>query len=308
DIESAVQRRLTQDPSPKEAEGLRGDWLEISLLKTALGRSSNAYVVLRSATPTFLQAVYSLPDLWSRDSDLTLIPLMRIISSEHRALSTFVLMDAICAMVFGLPPQVEYDTRAAPVPKGILPHERAHTSPIEFQVLLADINACRVNSVETGDWKGIEHVSLNWQGQFIRDGPGWESWMMVAWLAVQESWRLSLVLYLYLLEHKHKAVCGCSSDDARIQRFVTQILQVVDTVKKHESSEATVQFLIQYLMVGICARSEKHRKIVRNKLSDVNETKLWMLRGVDFAPVLDHLWHGAGWGGRPVTWADYVRS
>lgn len=29
DIEAAVRRRLTQDPTPREAEDLRGDWLEV---------------------------------------------------------------------------------------------------------------------------------------------------------------------------------------------------------------------------------------------------------------------------------------
>ncbi|CAE6426506.1 unnamed protein product [Rhizoctonia solani] len=302
DVETVVQRRLAQDPPPKEAENLRRDWIELSLLKTTLGQSSNAYAVLRRATPMFLQTVYSLPDLWPSDSDLTLIPLMRIMGSGNHTLASFVLMDSVCAMIFGMPPQVEYDTNTGLIPKDFLPHEWAHTSPIEFLILLADINACRVKSVGMRDWKEIEHVLVNWQTQPIRDDAGWESWMIVAWLAVQESWRLALLAYLYL------AVCGCSSDDVRIQRCITQVVQVAGTVKKHESPDATVQFLIQYLMVGICARSENHRKIVRKKLSDVNETKLWMMRGADFIPVLDHLWHGAGSGGHPVTWADYVRS
>ena len=38
------------------------------------------------------------------------------------------------------------------------------------------------------------------------------------------------------------------------------------------------------------------------------ETRFWILRGSDFVPVLDHLWDGAGTGGRPVKWNDYMRS
>lgn len=32
------------------------------------------------------------------------------------------------------------------------------------------------------------------------------------------------------------------------------------------------------------------------------------MRGVDFVPVLDHLWHGAAVNGRPIKWSDYMRS
>lgn len=35
-------------------------------------------------------------------------------------------------------------------------------------------------------------------------------------------------------------------------------------------------------------------------------TGFW--RGSDFVPVLDHLWHGAGAGGRPIRWSDYIAS
>ncbi|CAE6501383.1 unnamed protein product [Rhizoctonia solani] len=301
-IEAAVRKRLAQDPMPREAEALREDWLEASLLKTTLGQSSNAYAVLRSATPTFLQLAYALPDLWSSNSNPTLIPLLNIIGSENHALSSFTLIDCTCAMVFGLPQQVEYDTSSGSFPKGFRPHEWAHCSPTEFQILLVDINACRDKSPGARDYKEIEHTLLHWQAQPVQHDKNWESWMAVAWLAVQESWRLTLLAYLYL------SVFGLTSDDPRIQRCVTQSLQVVGTVKKHESSDTYVPFFVQYLMIGICARREQHRKIVRNRLLDVNETKFWMLRGADFASVLDHLWHGAGSSGRPISWSDYVYS
>ncbi|KAJ1305338.1 hypothetical protein OPQ81_000354 [Rhizoctonia solani] len=302
DIEAAIRRRLSRDPTPREEEALRGDWLEVSLVSTALGHSSNAYLVLHNATPTFLQSVYSLPDLWEGSSNPVLLPLLNIIGSKHHALSAFTLMDCTCAMVFGLPQQVEYDTSAGSLSKEFLPHEWAHSAPTEFQILLVQINACRDKSAGARDWREIEHVLVHWQAHAAQHDESWESWMMVAWLAVQESWRLALLAYLYL------AVCECSSDDERIQRCVTQILQVVGTVKKHEDSDVNVPFFIQYLMAGICAQSEKQRRTVRNKLSDTKETKFWMMPGADFVPVLNHLWHGAGSGGRPITWADYIYS
>ncbi|KAG8697620.1 hypothetical protein FRC11_014960, partial [Ceratobasidium sp. 423] len=198
DLEVAVRTRLIQDPTPREAEYLRGDWLGVSLLKSAFGRNGNAYQVLRSATPAFLQEVYSLPGLWLNTTDPTLIPLLRIIGSGHHALSSFTLTDCICAMIFGLPQQVEYDTSVGPFPKDFLSHEWAHGAPAEFQILLADINACRDKRPGARDWRELEHVLVHWEAQYTQHDGTWESWMVIAWLAVQESWRLTLLIYLYL--------------------------------------------------------------------------------------------------------------
>ncbi|KAF8686357.1 hypothetical protein RHS04_00145 [Rhizoctonia solani] len=300
-VQSMIHRRLIQGATPQEAEVLHGDWLEISLLRTALTQSSNAYTILRNATPTFLQHAYSLPNLWSVGSDGTSIPLTNVISSKHSVLSSFSLIDCICAMVFGLPQQIEYDTSIGILPAGLSPYEWVHGTPTEFHILLAEINACRDKSPRVRDWREIEHTLVHSESRIARNDD-WESWMSVAWLAVQESWRLALLAYLYL------AVCRLPSDDVRIQRCVTQILQVVGTVRKQKAAKISVPFLIQYLIVGICAQSEKKRDIIRNRLSDAVETKLWMMRGSDFTPVLDHLWHGAGANGHPITWDDYIRS
>ncbi|CAE6475402.1 unnamed protein product [Rhizoctonia solani] len=204
-------------------------------------------------------------------------------------------------MSLGLPQQLEYDTTIYPWSSGSSSHQWAHGSPAEFQLVLADINACRGGSPNARDWKDIEHWLLTWQsrsGQHVFT----ESWMTVAWYAVQESWRLALLAYLYL------AVCDTSSDDPQIQLFIKQMLQVVGTVKKRKSSGAEVSFLVQYLIAGICARSEAHRRLIRSTLANNTETRFWIMRGSDFVPVLDHLWHGAAAYGRPIKWSDYIHS
>lgn len=44
------------------------------------------------------------------------------------------------------------------------------------------------------------------------------------------------------------------------------------------------------------------------KVRGSDKQNVWVLRGADFALVLDHLWRGAGADGRPTTWDDYVNS
>ncbi|CAE6436386.1 unnamed protein product [Rhizoctonia solani] len=300
-IESTLKHVLSYDTTSNGAQKRRSEWLCISLLKTMIISGASTYQVLRSITPVFLQVVFSDPTLWPRECDPACIPLSSILCSQEHMLAYFAFIDCACAMTLGLPQQLEYDTTIYPWSGRSSSHQWAHGSPAEFQLVLADINACRDKSPNARDWREIERWLLTWQSQtgvhiFT------ESWMTVAWYAVQESWRLALLAYLYM------AVCGASSDDLRIQPCIKHMLQVVGTVKKRKSTGAEVSFLVQYLIAGICARTEAHRALVRNKLTDHKEPKFWIMRASDFVPVLDHLWHGAGAGGRPVNWSDYMRS
>ncbi|CAE6436406.1 unnamed protein product [Rhizoctonia solani] len=302
DIEGAVRTVLAQDSTSPEAHCLQGDFMELAVMKSMLAPGSGAIQVLRSAAPTFLQIAYSCPELWSESSDPTFIPLLRVTTSNRHELASFALFDCTCAMVFGVPQQVEYDTSAGSLHEAPWLYEWSHSSPVEFQLLLAEINACRDKRPKVRDWREIERQLVTWIARPAQHDATWESWMVVAWLAVQESWRLTLLAYLYL------AVCGASSNEPRVQLCVSQVLKVFGTVKEHESPDVSIPFFVQYLMVGICAAREDHRKIVRDKLSSNSETKFWRLRGTDFVPVLDHLWHGVGSDGHPIKWSDYIRS
>ncbi|CUA73184.1 hypothetical protein RSOLAG22IIIB_05185 [Rhizoctonia solani] len=300
-IENTLKRDLLYDTTSQEAHQIRSDWIHVSLLKIMTAPSSHAYQILRNITPAFLQLVFADPTLWPQDCDPTYIPLSSILGSQAPELAYFALIDCSCAMAFGLPQQLEYDTTVHPQSSNSSFHQWANGCPTEFQIVLADVNACRDKSPKARDWRDIEGYLLAWQSR-ANEHVFTESWMTVAWYAVQESWRLALLAYLYM------AVCNVSSDDPRVQSCVTQILLVIGTVKRRESSGGEVLFLVQYLIAGICACKEAHRRTVRDKLAGTKEPKFWLMRGSDFVPVLDHLWHGAGAGGHPVQWCDYIRS
>ncbi|CAE6451185.1 unnamed protein product [Rhizoctonia solani] len=300
-IENFAKRELTRDLVPREMQERRKDWVHISLMKTITTQSSSIYQLLRNITPTFLQVVYSTPQLWLYGCNPTCIPLSNILASEIHELAFFALMDCTCAMAFGLPQQVEYDTTIYSLAIRSASHQWAHSIPANFQLLLVDINTCRDKSPHAREWREIERSLQSWHFR-SNEHTFTESWMMIAWYAVQESWRLALLAYLYM------AVCDTPSNDPRVQSCIKQILQVVGIVKERGPSSAYVSFFVQYLIVGICARSEAHRKVVRDKISSHNVTRFWMVRASDFAPVLDHLWHGAAAGGRPIKWSDYMRS
>ncbi|CAE6426527.1 unnamed protein product [Rhizoctonia solani] len=302
DVERALKSALTQDLASHEAHNRLGDCLEVQLLKTMMGNCASTYQVLRTVTPTFLQTVFSDPGLWSDSGDPTSVPLGPIIASTHHALAHFALADLLSALAFGLPSHVEYDT-AGYTPTSIpVPFEWTDSSPAEFQIILADINACRDKQPGARSREDLERQLLAWQAQPSYYNESWETWMISAWFAVQESWRLSLLSYLYL------AVYHRPSDDTQVQLCTQQIFEVTSMVKQPESSKASVPFFVQYLIAGICAGRDSQRMLARDRLAAVSATRLWSMRGRDFVPVLEHLWQGAAAGGRPVKWSDYLDS
>ncbi|KAF8754580.1 hypothetical protein RHS01_05931 [Rhizoctonia solani] len=300
-IAGALKAELTVDLGPRETRNRWSDWIQVSLMKTTLIPGFNTYEVLRNLAPVFLQVAYSNPALWPSGSDLTRVPLCNILGSDANELSYFAMIDCSYAMASGLPQLIEYDTNIYQQSNPLAPHQWLHSSPTELQLILADINSCRDKSPNARSWRDIEYQLLSWQSRHP-EHTFTESWMTVAWYAVQESWRLALLVYLYL------AVCEASSDSPRIRPLIKQILQVVGTVRKQGPTDTTASFFIQYLMVGICAHTESRRKLVRDKLASSKETKLWVIRAPNFVYVLDHLWHGAAAGGRPIKWSDYMHS
>ncbi|CAE6436319.1 unnamed protein product [Rhizoctonia solani] len=275
--------------------------LEISYLKTMLLGNENSYPFLRFTAPAFLQTVYSDRTLWATDHPPTAVSMAHVLSSPRCELGTFIVMDTLYSMAYSLPQLVEYDTSVTSLPDELYGYSWAHGCPTEFQIALAEINARR-DGTGTRDWRVIEHSLLTWQSRPSPREAEWESWMVVAWLAVQESWRHALLAYLYM------ALCGASSDDPRVQGSVKQILRIVKTVKKPERPVASIHFFAQYFIAGVCARTEAQRTLVRDKLTNMPESRNWLVHGNIFVPVLEHLWTGAGAGGRPVKWEDYVFS
>ncbi|KAG8683572.1 hypothetical protein FRC08_014208 [Ceratobasidium sp. 394] len=184
------------------------------------------------------------------------------------------------------------------------PVEWVYGCPVPLEMALVDINKrcnARNRVVPEPDWRPIEHRIKSWVPT-VQAAPSDEAWKSSARLAVHESWRHTLLIYLYM------GVCGVKSDDYRVQASVRQVFQLTNSVKGFEKPSIDIHFLAPYLIAGACARSETHRDTARERLAATSHDGLWLLRGSEFVPVLDHLWHGAAANGRPIYWSDYVNS
>ncbi|ELU36085.1 hypothetical protein AG1IA_09885 [Rhizoctonia solani AG-1 IA] len=213
-IEGSLGAEMTLELAPRELRNLWTDWIrvrfsilihtcvliyhQVSVMGGLFFTNLNTYQTLRKIAPIFLKVVYSNPALWPAEPDLTRIPLSSLLTSASQELTYFALVDCIYAMVSGLPQQVEYDTRIYSSLSFSSSDNLAHGVPPELLLVLADINSCRDKSPHARRWEHIEHQLLTWQSRHGEYAFA-ESWMTVAWYAVQESWRLALLIYLYLV-------------------------------------------------------------------------------------------------------------
>ncbi|CAE7146339.1 unnamed protein product [Rhizoctonia solani] len=301
-FEQAVLVRLNEPLTHYELQERLNDILEMFFTKSRLHDAATTYQFFCCTTPNFLQIIYSDSTMWPAQSDPTVVSIAHILaSSSNYWPAYYMLMDVMGSMIYGVPQRVDYSTDIKPFHAEPHPLEWADCIPGEFMVLLAKINACR-DQRSAEDWRDIERQLVSWEPRPKFEPNGLESWKLVAWLALQETWKQTLLMYMYL------AVCGVSTDDPRIQSSLRQIFQLIGTIRRQDPPGSNVHFFAQSLITGICSSTEKQRRLVRERLGCAAETRFWMFRGPEIVPVLDHLWLGAGVEGNPVTWNDYLHS
>ncbi|KAG8772973.1 hypothetical protein FRC12_002806 [Ceratobasidium sp. 428] len=276
--------------------------LEVNFLKLRLLGSANLCKLLRESAPVFLEIALTEGAWRSTPGFPSLVSVVDILTSPRHELAHFFILDSLCSMLYALPQVVGYDTSVTKLDDDV--HlGRVHGCPATLQIILAEINSL-VHQNQAGNkfgWQSIEQRLKSWQ-PVIHISEDGESWRTIACLAIEESWRYTLLIYLYM------AACGATTDDLRVQSAVQQVFQLTSIVRRFEGSLVTKHVFAQYLVAGACARSEKQRAIARQRLEDKVDNGLWVIQGLDFLPVLDHLWHGAAVNGQPIRWSDYAHS
>ncbi|QRV97118.1 Fungal specific transcription factor domain [Ceratobasidium sp. AG-Ba] len=201
--------------------------LELNFLKLKFIRHLNMYQCVQILAPMVCQIIYMDPTLWLDSWNFTAVSLTHILASSRAELIHFILLDSLCSLAYALPQAIEYDTSVAPFDIEMHPTKWIHGCPVEFQHALVEINAhfnARVGARPLRDWRYIEHRLKSWQAK-VWSTTDEEPRRTVARLAVQESWRHALLIYLYM------GACGVTSDDLRVQASVRQVFKLADTLK-----------------------------------------------------------------------------
>ncbi|CAE6507134.1 unnamed protein product [Rhizoctonia solani] len=283
-------------------ESRLGGLLDLVHLVCMISGTTTGYALFKRCAPVFLQLAALTPTLWSNNFTISIL---EAIQSPRYEVMQFVIGDTIIALSLGTPPLFHYNTTPSWIDEAPSHFQLMYGFPIGVLLLLAKINAWRTlrlaGQVEEsqGNWDDWEQHLNNWNPTIDHtDGPN----NNIARFTVQEAWRQSAIIYL------HMGMREVNSADPRVETAVQQIVQLAGIFKMGSRLES--HLLIPYFIAGVAARQEKHRAALRGKLSSglIRRVNAFLLSGSDFVATLDHLWHGAGSEGRPITWEDYVQS
>ncbi|GAB1520304.1 hypothetical protein RhiTH_003378 [Rhizoctonia solani] len=281
--------------------------LELTYLGFIAAGSTLGYQLLQKALPGFLRLVAADPNLIAEQPDGgLLVSFPRAFGTFPQEIKRFIIYDMATGFLLGVPPLLEYDYygKCDPVSHG---SEWIHGVPAPLVEIISQINSWRAGfKVPLDDWRVLESRVMAWKVQPlpIEDG---DSRMNVARLAIQEGWRHVVLIYIYMngAERTYQGICGVSSHDSRVQASIAQIIQLEGIVA---GLPISIHMLMHYVVAGMGARYEQQRSIIRQKLVSFKGKGAWLFQGPEFTQILDHLWHGAGAGGAPVMWDDYVQS
>ncbi|KAG8705259.1 hypothetical protein FRC09_003073, partial [Ceratobasidium sp. 395] len=278
--------------------------LELAFLWYLISNIKQGYNLLRLTAPVFMQVACADPTLWPRDPSSNGISLAHALLPPRREICRFIFMDSISSFTFGVPPLVEYDTSHPMIEtQNIRPTEWIHGCPSRFMFLVVKINQWRAQhpgNYQDGNspWKEIEEDAWAYRPSYDHD-PSSDSGRHVLRVTVQEGWRHTVLIYLYM------GMCGVTSHDPRVQSSVQQISNLYNVTKTQSGG---MHLLAPALLAGICTRSETDRAKFRALVSQSRYNNMLLLQTMKYAGVLDHLWRGAAANGGPVTWDDYIAS
>ncbi|CAE6472980.1 unnamed protein product [Rhizoctonia solani] len=316
-LEKCVQRmgehvcsQTTRDGSLTGALHALSGGLELVFLDYMTSNSRSGYQLFKQLVPSFIRAAETLPSYLCSQK----ISLVEAFTSTNYELGRFVFIDAVTSFILGVAPTIAYDTTMPVVrtpiecnglPGSIHPTEWMHGSPIELTALIIKISLWRakhpdIQCAPESTWKPLEIEAWAWAPRVASPGALNEPNQMVIRMAVQEGWRHAGLIYLYM------GMCGCMSDDPRVQASVRQIVQLLQILQPDLTTRS--HYFIPCLIASICTPSEKHRTELRNAFVKVEEHLPWLFRALDYRNLVDHLWHGAAAGGKPVRWEDYINS
>ncbi|QRV82466.1 Fungal specific transcription factor domain [Ceratobasidium sp. AG-Ba] len=276
--------------------------LELVFLRFITSDTKAGYTLLRRTAFLFTQIAGADPTLWPRDPTSNGIFLAHALLPPRHEIGRFIFMDNIFNHSFGLPPLVEYDTSHPVIQSASsYPTEWVHGCPTRFMFSIVRINQWRARHKEQIDspWNEIEEDTWAWRPTGVSSSSS-KSQGSITQVAVHEGWRYALLIYLYM------GMCGVNSHGPRVQSSVRQISRLYSAVKPE--SGGGMHFTAPVQIAAVCTQREVDRARFRALISQPMHNKMWLLRSMNFAGVLDYLWQGVAANGGPVTWEDYVTA
>lgn len=216
----------------------------------------------------------------------------------------FAAIDVGLSVLAARPMFFRYDVT---YPPGFLdqetpPHfgvEWMHGIPDRLVVLFARINALREDFGTSVDPQMVAEIEAQIEGakmDIMSDDPS----LKLRRLVVQECWRQSTFIYLYM------ALCGTNAQDPRVRQAVRKFMNLEKSISPSRHPDAFM--FISMIVAGAAACKQSDRDKIRRRMLGTRECSITGIVGNDHVRVLIDLWTRMDKEGRVATWEDFRKS
>ncbi|CAE6470583.1 unnamed protein product [Rhizoctonia solani] len=224
-----------------------------------------------------------------------------IAAIDLNGLDRFAIADVTISFLTGLPQFISWNTAFVPELARLGWEEWLPACPVMFLLVLCRINSWRQRdpvSRDLDEWRRCEEDIKEWRPDYRCAQDPSQSWRTIGRLSVQEALRHMVLIYLYM------GMRGSKSDDHQVQASCKQIVQLCKLVNANPNMAVHLHF--PAMIAGICAINENHRSVIFKCLEQAEACRSYLFATAGFSSAIEHLWHGAGANGAPVTWEDYL--
>ncbi|CAE6538426.1 unnamed protein product [Rhizoctonia solani] len=299
DAHHNIERFHTKGPASEREMDMQNalrvldSMMELLLIQRYSGPLCTVIALMQAAAPVFRRACPDLPG--------KLVNLPNILASPGLNLQHFAATDVLVSVTTARPMFFKYDVECTPealaqLIKGDYGLQWLHGVPDQFIVLLAWINVLCEDHGDNVDPKYVAEIESQVQDVKIKPGPSPDPVFLILRLAVQECWRQTVYVYLYV------ALCRAQADDPRVVRAVRAFVKIVDGVKPGRNPDSFL--FIPIMVVGAFAYHEQDRDVLRRRMTGLRECTNPGSAGYDCLEVLEDIWRRTHAEDRPAGWLD----
>ncbi|QRW18607.1 26S proteasome regulatory complex, subunit Rpn2/Psmd1 [Rhizoctonia solani] len=267
-----------------------GEALEIINLQMQAGTLRTTMELMAETAPLFRSACPEAPH--------ELIDLPAKLTHPDISLRHFVTIDVILSAAVLRPMHFRYKTHCS---KDFRDREDwglqwFNGVPGELILIMARINMLVVDYWANVDPEVIAEIERQLKEFKSAPGKSPDAYLMVARLAVQECWRLAVLVYLYM------CLCGADAKDPRVEKAQRSFMRVLDRTKPNRTPD--VFLLAPMTIVGRATYRPRERDIIRRRLLNIQECAHPGTCGNDAVRILEAMWTRSDAEGRSVVWSD----
>ncbi|CAE6521218.1 unnamed protein product [Rhizoctonia solani] len=271
--------------------------LEIMPVHLATSSLATSVSLLREVALAFKRAVLEPPGHPINLPSKLIVP--------NADLRQYSAMDVMTSLGTGCPMSFQYDiTYSDPVlgASGVFEAADAlglqwmYGCPEFFIILLARMHNIRddaTHRVEIQEVGEIEQSIRGWQPRYpLSQDPH----LAVARLAVQECWRQTLLIYLYM------GICKTTSEDPRVKAAHRNFMKLIKTVQPRRIPDLFL--LLPFFVISVASCHTADRNKVYGRMRGIRECRISGTAGGDLVDMVVDIWKRADSENRPSLWAD----